>query len=329
MRLAWTIAACAAAGWVFAFDSGRWMAERGDDSDVVRLREVYDRRVSEIAHPAENVAFPIETYPNGVVKSRLRAGKAYMFLDSGFVWGANVVVEQYKEDGKTAMGTLTADCCIVDRKTKTGWAPGFAKIVWGDASVSGRGVHFDLGREFVKIFADTRIEAEGFGGKEAKSVLGVAARRTAGKKEPEGVGGRRKATIVAERADYDHRSGVVLFDRNVFLDDAEYQMGADRLFVFLEGTNTLRRLVALGNVAITNGTKTAHCDKATYVRQIGKIDMYGDERASARLEDGGGKKSAVEGDRVTFWTDTEQVEVENAIVSVPAFGTSGRKGLGL
>ena len=329
--MAWTIAAFAAAGWAFAFDSGKWLSERGDDSDAVRLREVYDRRVPEITQPAENVVFPIETNPDGTIKSRLRAGKAYVFLDAGFVWGADVVVEQYEAGGKTATGTLTADNCIVDRKTKTGWVPGNAKIVWGETSVAGRGVHFDLGREYVKIFANTRIESDALGGKGVKDALGGVAPREAGKKNPKpaAAGGKKKAEIVAERTDYDHKEGVVLFDRNVHLDDAEYQMATDRLFVFLEGTNSLRRLVALGNVAITNGTKRARCAKAAYVRKTGKIDLYGDERAKARLEDVGGKKAAVEGDRVTFWADSEQVEVEDAAVFVPAFGKSGKKGLGL
>ena len=59
-----------------AFDSGKWLAERGDDSDMLRLRAAYDDCVRKIEAPAENVAFPLETYPDGTVKSRLRAGRA-------------------------------------------------------------------------------------------------------------------------------------------------------------------------------------------------------------------------------------------------------------
>ena len=106
---------------VSAFDSGKWLAERGDDSDMLRLRAAYEDCIKKIEAPAENIAFPLETYPDGTVKSRLRAGRAYMFLDTGFIWGENIRVEQYKSDGKTVEGFLTADNCIVDRKSKSGW----------------------------------------------------------------------------------------------------------------------------------------------------------------------------------------------------------------
>ena len=59
------------------------------------------------------MAFPLETYPNGVVKSRLRAKKAFMFVDTGFIWGEGIRVEQYKEDGKTIDAYLTADNCLI------------------------------------------------------------------------------------------------------------------------------------------------------------------------------------------------------------------------
>ena len=40
----------------------------------------------------------------------------------------------------------------------------------------------------------------------------------------------RDALITADRTDYDRKEGVVLFDRNVHVDDSQYQMHADRLF---------------------------------------------------------------------------------------------------
>ena len=144
----------------FAFDSGKWLAERGDDSDMLRLRASYGECVGKIESPAENVAFPLETYPDGTVKSRLRAGRAYMFLDTGFIWGENIRVEQYKEDGKTVEGFLTADNCIVDRKSKSGWVQGNAHMDWDGTSIKGRGIYFSFGREFIKIFSQTEIRTK-------------------------------------------------------------------------------------------------------------------------------------------------------------------------
>ena len=151
-------AACAMAT-AFAFDSGKWLAERGDDSDMLRLRAAYEDCVRKIESPAENVSVPLEVHPDGTVKSRLRAGRAYMFLDTGFIWGENIRVEQYRPDGKTVEGFLTADNCIVDRKSKSGWVQGNAHMDWDGTSIKGRGIYFSFGREFIKIFSQTEIRA--------------------------------------------------------------------------------------------------------------------------------------------------------------------------
>ena len=152
-------AACAMAA-AFAFDSGKWLAERGDDSDMLRLRAAYEDCVKKIEAPAENVSFPLETYPDGTVKSRLRAGRAFMFLDTGFIWGENIRVEQYRADGTTVEGFLTADNCIVDRKSTSGWVQGPAHMDWDGTLIKGRGIYFSFGREFIKIFSQTEIRAK-------------------------------------------------------------------------------------------------------------------------------------------------------------------------
>lgn len=155
----------------FAFDSGKWLVERGDDSDMLRLRAAYADCVRKIESPAENVSFPLESYPDGTVKSRLRAGRAYMFLDTGFIWGENIRVEQYKDDGKTVEGFLTADNCIVDRKSKSGWVQGNAHMDWDGTSIKGRGIYFSFGREFIKIFSQTEIRAKSLKFSSAKELI--------------------------------------------------------------------------------------------------------------------------------------------------------------
>ena len=133
----------------------------------------------------------------------------------------------------------------------------------------------------------------------------------------------RDAVITAERTDYDRKEGVILFDRNVHVDDEQYQMHSDRLFVFLDGTNELKRLVAIGHVAITNDEKTAYCARATYSKATGKIVMYSNDEIKAKLCEGGKKGSTVVGQRITFWTNSEQVEVDNPVISMPGGGLKG------
>lgn len=82
----------------------------------------------------------------------------------------------------------------------------------------------------------------------------------------------RSVRITSDRTDFDRKDGVIMFDRNVFVDDAEYQMHARQLYVFLDTNNlervgraaesgarqsadVLRRIVAVGDVSITNDTR--------------------------------------------------------------------------
>ncbi len=128
----------------------------------------------------------------------------------------------------------------------------------------------------------------------------------------------RNVKITSERTTYDRKEGVILFDQNVFVNDPEYQMYADQLYVFLDGTNELKRIVAMGNVALTNELVTAgkkelragQCAKATYSKASSKLVMYGDENRVARLETVGKDTGSVTGKKITFWLDSEQVEVE-------------------
>ena len=136
----------------------------------------------------------------------------------------------------------------------------------------------------------------------------------------------RDAVITADRTDYDRKEGVVLFDRNVFVDDEQYQMHTDRLFLFLDGTNDLKRLVAIGNVAITNENRRAYCARATFNRKLGRIVMYSSDEITAELREEGKKGSEVKGEKITFWIDSEQVEVENPIITMPG-GFGGKDSL--
>ncbi len=151
--------------------------------------------------------------------------------------------------------------------------------------------------------------------------------KTSKKKELTG----RAAVITADRTDYDRKEGVILFDRNVYVDDEQYQMHAERLFVFLDGTNDMKRLVALGNVSITNEDKSAWCEKAVYTKTASRIVMYGDEQKPAWLRDAGdkpGDASEVRGLRITYWIDSGLATVERPVITVPGLkGSNNPKDL--
>ena len=149
------------AAWAtYAFSSRDWLAERDDDSDAVRLRCAYTNCVAQLQQPADNVAFPLEYFADGTVKSRLKARRARLFLESGLIWGEGVRVEEYNAAG-AVVNTLEADSCVVDRTTRAGWVEGCARLSYGSTRVSGRGVYFSITREFVKIFSESTITSKG------------------------------------------------------------------------------------------------------------------------------------------------------------------------
>lgn len=167
-------------------------------------------------------------------------------------------------------------------------------------------------------------------GKDVTEAPVVSAQKAGTRKAKKELTGR-PAVITADRTDYDRKEGVILFDRNVAVDDEQYQMHAERLFVFLDGTNDMKRLVALGNVAITNEDKSAWCAKAVYTKAASRIVMYGDERQPAWLRDAGGKPgdaSEVRGLRITYWIDSGLATVEKSIITLPGLkGTNNPKDL--
>ena len=123
--------------------------------------------------------------------------------------------------------------------------------------------------------------------------------------------------ITSRSIDFDRTEGVIMFAGDVKVDYPGYSMTSDELFVFLKDTNRLSRVVALGNVTISNETRVGYCDRATYNKGRNEVVMYpADKGRTVRLVDDGENKSEVEGEKITFWLDAEQVEIVNSRISV-------------
>lgn len=128
--------------------------------------------------------------------------------------------------------------------------------------------------------------------------------------------GTNNVTITAQHADYDRKQGVIFFEGQVVAADAEFNLHADKLYIFLSGTNELRRIVALGNVAITNENRSGVCARSQYLASEQRVVMFGEKDIPARLIDNGGRHSEVAGSKITFWINSEQMEVEQPVVTV-------------
>lgn len=126
------------------------------------------------------------------------------------------------------------------------------------------------------------------------------------------------AKVTSRSSDFDLQAGVVMFEGDVVVRySGSLTMCADRLYMFVSGSNELNRVVALGNVSISDELRSGSCERAVYRRRRGEIEMFGDGagRKAVLTERGDGERG-VEGSRIRLWLDSGQVEVrDSAIVS--------------
>ena len=291
----------------FAFRSDEWLAKREILSrEAERLQAAYTSCVARLDEPAADVTIPFERHVDGSVKASVTAKKAQVFLDTGMIWGSEVVVSQFSTNG-VEDAHVEADGCVIDRVTKSGWVQGHARALHLGNEVEGDGIYFSFEEEFVTIYANTkiRVKDQKF---DTKALVGGGDKNA-----------RRDAEIASRRTDFDRKDGVVLFDGAVSVADSEYSLGADMLYAFLDGTNSLKRIVADGSVVVTNGTRFGSCPRAAYVKNLGRVTMYGEPGQPAKLAEGGRRYSEVEGRKISFWLDSDQVEVEGSKLTVDGF----------
>lgn len=124
--------------------------------------------------------------------------------------------------------------------------------------------------------------------------------------------------IRSRTSDFDREAGVVMFEGDVLVDyGGECTMCADRVFVFMTGSNELSRVVALGGVSVTNETRNGRCAMATYRRRQNEIEMFAEAGGlPARLEENEDGRSVLEGSRIRFWLDSERVEVDRTAIEI-------------
>ena len=138
----------------------------------------------------------------------------------------------------------------------------------------------------------------------------------------------RPAKITSDSTIYNRKEGIASFEGHVYVDDEQYQMHADRVYLFMEGTNELKRIVAIGNVAMTNEARRAYGAKATYSKKNGLVVLYSGDGIAAEVRDESKvQDQIVRGKRIRFWIGTEQVEVDEADLTgaAPSGGTDSLK----
>ena len=145
-----------------AFDSEAWLQKRallGEEADRLKAAFATCAAKAKAVEPAQDIAVPIETFPDGSVKTMIHAARAIFFASSGLIWAEDVSVEKKDSDGKET-GRIEATSCVIDRYTKSGWAEGAASITFGKTRFSGADVYFSSPEGFVSVRRDSRVESK-------------------------------------------------------------------------------------------------------------------------------------------------------------------------
>lgn len=86
--------------------------------------------------------------------------------------------------------------------------------------------------------------------------------------------------ITAEALELDQAAGTAIFTGAVRVAQGELRLAADRMEVFYAGeeggTGAVQRMLATGNVTLSNGAEAAEAQRATYEVASGIVEMEGE-----------------------------------------------------
>ena len=152
-----SVATASAAAQSVAFNGEDWFGRREIlTREAERLSAAFTNCVAKLRDPAIDVAIPVETFDDGSVKTSIKAARAQYFVETGLVWAEGVEVCQFDENG-ALVTKIEAERCVVDRESKSGWAPGRAKAEYGKTVVEGDDVYFSFPEQYVMIFSKAGV----------------------------------------------------------------------------------------------------------------------------------------------------------------------------
>ena len=118
--------------------------------------------------------------------------------------------------------------------------------------------------------------------------------------------------ITSKRLEFEYKDSVILFEEDVHVKDPQFDLKADRVLVYLDGTNEVKSVRAMGNVEVVSEDRNAKCSQAIYTRADGKIVMTGNDAMLSRGDD------KIWGKQITIWVDDERMECYPARVVLPS-----------
>jgi lipopolysaccharide transport protein LptA len=117
--------------------------------------------------------------------------------------------------------------------------------------------------------------------------------------------------INSDRMEFDYKEMVIAFDGHVHMEEPRYTMNADRVLVFLDGSNQIKRIWAKGAVDIVSQpNRHATCETAVYDHTRGEIVMTGNPVVTE-----GEKRLA--GAKITALLGEQRIMVEGGRMHLP------------
>lgn len=130
-----------------------------------------------------------------------------------------------------------------------------------------------------------------------------------------------ETVITSKKLEFDYRKYIAVFEGDVVATDPEIKMQADRMTIWFDETNNLKRALATGNVKMWYQDKTATGQTVVYDASKGQAQIVG----NAQLARG---KDSVSGDKITVWLNDDRMEVEpGRLIVYPQKEGSGGQGL--
>lgn len=124
--------------------------------------------------------------------------------------------------------------------------------------------------------------------------------------------------ITSDRLDLDQAGGSAVFTGGVRVGQGALRLAADRVEVYYDesggSSGTVRRMVAAGNVTLSNGTEAAESQRATYEVAAGRVEMEGD----VLLTQG---RNAVSSQRLTLDLNAGTGQLEGRVQTIFVPGT--------
>ena len=116
--------------------------------------------------------------------------------------------------------------------------------------------------------------------------------------------------ITSDRLEFDYHNFVALFDGHVVVTDPQFVLKTDKMLVFFENTNDVKRVDCVGSVDMSSGDIRARAGRAAYTRENAQV-MLQDEPVVTKGE--GGDRPSVSGEISRIWLNDERVVVENGV----------------